>query len=666
MRIFSLPHSATVFSFHLDNGITWENRSEGLTTPYIFSIASNNNGDVFAGTFDGQIFGADFGYGIFRSTNNGNSWENINNGMTSSWVNKIAVNNNLIFASAFNNDAIFVSGDNGSSWTESLTGFAAHDFAFAQNNFVFASIINDGIYRSTDNGTTWAPVNNGIPRGNKIEINKDEEDLLVRKRNFGAKSFKLISADKATETVTTNFTSLAVNSTGDIYAGSLGFIYKSTDNGERWNELISTGLPENWIDDIKFETDQIIYIHAEKVYKSTDAGLTWNLFGDFPSKTSALEISNSGNVLAGTNGSGIFIQDAPSFCYMTLWGINDENDGKLYYFSFDETEEFLRIEGDILGVEGAKDIEDIAIDSNGTIFFINNFITSKLYKIDAAQLDKDSTTPVYAQLIGDTGLLVEGDVQEITALHFSDEVLYGVGKVSKNIFIINTADGSVSKAAHLNIGGDFRTDGITRRADGNWYLLKTFESNSELWKFESFPKGSLSLVTVIPNSGKVEALTSHPNGNLYAADDNNLYEFDLEEGTIGKLEFDSLDIEGIDFNFNDELKKSWAKTRSFTLIGSLTSADDRLETVNSYQLSQNYPNPFNPSTAIRFSIRNEGKVNISIYNLIGERVALLIDEIKSAGTYEVSFNAAGLPSGMYIYKMETAGFSETKKMMLLK
>jgi hypothetical protein len=54
----------------------------------------------------------------------------------------------------------------------------------------------------------------------------------------------------------------------------------------------------------------------------------------------------------------------------------------------------------------------------------------------------------------------------------------------------------------LNIGGDFRTDGITRRADGNWYLLKTFESNSELWKFESFPKGSLSLVTVIPNSGK--------------------------------------------------------------------------------------------------------------------------------------------------------------------
>jgi photosystem II stability/assembly factor-like uncharacterized protein len=64
------------------------------------------------------------------------------------------------------------------------------------------------------------------------------------KENFGAKSFKLISADKATETVTTNFTSLAVNSIGDIYAGSLGFIYKSTDNGERWNELISTGLPE--------------------------------------------------------------------------------------------------------------------------------------------------------------------------------------------------------------------------------------------------------------------------------------------------------------------------------------------------------------------------------------------------------------------------------------
>jgi hypothetical protein len=135
-NIFASAFGNGIF-YSSNNGITWENRSEGLPTPYIFSIASNNNGDVFAGTFDGQIFGADFGYGIFRSTNNGNSWENINNGMTSSWVNKIAVNNNLIFVSAFNNDAIFVSGDNGSSWTESLTGFAAHDFAFAQKQLCF-------------------------------------------------------------------------------------------------------------------------------------------------------------------------------------------------------------------------------------------------------------------------------------------------------------------------------------------------------------------------------------------------------------------------------------------------------------------------------------------------------------------------------------------------
>jgi hypothetical protein len=67
---------------------------------------------------------------------------------------------------------------------------------------------------------------------------------------------------------------------------------------------------------LNLKTDQIIYIHAEKVYKSTDAGLTWNLFGEFPSKTSALEISNSGNVLAGTNGSGNFYSGC-TFIFVT-------------------------------------------------------------------------------------------------------------------------------------------------------------------------------------------------------------------------------------------------------------------------------------------------------------------------------------------------------------
>ncbi|GAB1350456.1 hypothetical protein MASR1M107_26710 [Ignavibacteriales bacterium] len=87
---------------------------------------------------------------------------------------------------------------------------------------------------------------------------------------------------------------------------------------------------------------------------------------------------------------------------------------------------------------------------------------------------------------------------------------------------------------------------------------------------------------------------------------------------------------------------------------------------NNYTMSQNYPNPFNPSTSIRFSIPETGNVRMVVYNAIGQEVAVLVDEQKSAGNYEVNFDAAKLPSGIYLYSIQSGSFSQTRKMMLLK
>ncbi|MDP4197238.1 MAG: CHRD domain-containing protein [Bacteroidota bacterium] len=86
----------------------------------------------------------------------------------------------------------------------------------------------------------------------------------------------------------------------------------------------------------------------------------------------------------------------------------------------------------------------------------------------------------------------------------------------------------------------------------------------------------------------------------------------------------------------------------------------------SFSLSQNYPNPFNPSTNIRFSVPNSGLVNITIYNLLGQKVAVILNEVKTAGTYDVSYNASNLPSGIYFYNMKAESFNRTMKMILLK
>ncbi|MBL1214872.1 MAG: T9SS type A sorting domain-containing protein [Ignavibacteriae bacterium] len=88
--------------------------------------------------------------------------------------------------------------------------------------------------------------------------------------------------------------------------------------------------------------------------------------------------------------------------------------------------------------------------------------------------------------------------------------------------------------------------------------------------------------------------------------------------------------------------------------------------VEEYALNQNYPNPFNPSTTLSFTLPEAGNVNLTIYDLLGQKVATLIDDNMSAGYHSAVFNAKNLPSGIYIYRLISENFTETKKMQLLK
>jgi len=99
----------------------------------------------------------------------------------------------------------------------------------------------------------------------------------------------------------------------------------------------------------------------------------------------------------------------------------------------------------------------------------------------------------------------------------------------------------------------------------------------------------------------------------------------------------------------------------------VTDVRDVTQTLpTAYSLEQNYPNPFNPSTKINFSIPESGLVTMRVYNSIGEEMGILLNEEKSAGTYEVDFNAEGLSSGIYFYSITAGSFTQTKKMILIK
>ena len=85
-----------------------------------------------------------------------------------------------------------------------------------------------------------------------------------------------------------------------------------------------------------------------------------------------------------------------------------------------------------------------------------------------------------------------------------------------------------------------------------------------------------------------------------------------------------------------------------------------------YSLNQNYPNPFNPSTIIEFQLPMESFVTLKVYNILGKEVASLVNEQKPTGIHKVYFDASGLTSGLYFYKISADGFEQTRKMLLLK
>jgi len=97
-----------------------------------------------------------------------------------------------------------------------------------------------------------------------------------------------------------------------------------------------------------------------------------------------------------------------------------------------------------------------------------------------------------------------------------------------------------------------------------------------------------------------------------------------------------------------------------------TSVEQIAEIPANFNLEQNYPNPFNPSTMIRYSMPHSGWVHLKVFNLMGEEVATLVNQVHSAGTFECRFDAGALASGMYFYRLQTEGFSATKKLLLLR
>jgi photosystem II stability/assembly factor-like uncharacterized protein len=193
----------------------------------------------------------------------------------------------------------------------------------------------------------------------------------------------------------------------------------------------------------------------------------------------------------------------------------------------------------------------------------------------------------------------------------------------------------------------------------------------------------------VPGAGNINGIESSGNNFWFIRGEKIFHSTD--DGISWIDEYTApLTLTHMDFPDNlSECQMGWAIGYGGTIhkmtSSGVTSVNNRNEIPATYELSQNYPNPFNPTTKIKFTIPTppvsspllkgrtmEGFVTLKVYDVLGNEVAALVNEEKTAGTYEVEFSIVGsgrdlsITSGIYFYMLTANGFSETKKMILLK
>ncbi|MBN2011676.1 T9SS type A sorting domain-containing protein, partial [candidate division KSB1 bacterium] len=115
----------------------------------------------------------------------------------------------------------------------------------------------------------------------------------------------------------------------------------------------------------------------------------------------------------------------------------------------------------------------------------------------------------------------------------------------------------------------------------------------------------------------------------------------------------------------DELRLGASWSDVSTMYTAISSRSGK-QMPDKISLRQNYPNPFNPETNISYALTQSGKVRLSVYDVVGREVAVLVDGVQSAGNHSVVFSGANLPSGIYFYQLKTVTETSTIKMTLMK
>ncbi len=684
----------------------WE-QTNGPCSGNVQAILIDSDGNIFAG-------GSEFG--MFKSTNGGSEWIEATNGISNFYV--LSIGNNVageIFAGTY--DTLYRSTNLGETWEPTnLTNFITNHIVLNSQNHIFvASNFGGGISRSTDNGDTWQTVNNGLTSLEINDLTLTQSDQLFAVSDSGI--FKSTNngdnwIPKNTGLTNTKITSVTINSPGNIFIGledflSNGGVYRSTDSGESW-QLVVNGLTDSTVIALGNNPNGYIYAATSDsgIFRSGDNGDNWDNVGIKYAEVNTIYSKYNDEIFIGTSQAGIIntidngetwmclgfpfssVQDMQIMPSGKIYAVCDDGSGVQY--SVNSGKSWINITSDLPGF--SVRIYSIAAN-NLEHLFIGKF-QDGIYK---------STNNGYSWF--QSGLQWAEQITRILILNngyiFAGALNSGVWRSTDNgntweQSLANTYVNCIELDA-INGGilvGSGSSGGVWRSMDNgtNWTRLglegiiiysvvvnsdghiyaasveagvkKIYRSTNNGVNWNLMNSGSINGLIVslaASSSGQLYAGTVFDNVGIYTSTDGGITWIELNSGLYHQNVY-RLSINQENYIF--------ATTEGGGIYKSVNPivTDLSMDQSNSYtfNLKQNYPNPFNPSTTINFSLPTSGFATLKIYNALGEEVKVLLDKELTTGTYELEWNATGLPSGIYFYKLQAGSFVETKKMVLMK
>jgi photosystem II stability/assembly factor-like uncharacterized protein len=676
-RIFALSSDSIYLS--TNEGDSWTGISNGLSSGgFDFQSFTAIGPHLFVRTLTGSCF---------HSTNNGVSWSGFSDSLSGAPIWHFLSHDSNLFIGTFG-AGVFLSNDTGATWTAVNNGLPNLRISglFAEDRTLIA--FNDsGFFLSANNGASWSRVRTAA---NGMGDLFGGDSILYSAVRFGVASGIYGSTDSGnTWTLLTGGGPeiIASKDTRIIFSTdprTSGEVYESTDNGANWKN-ISSGLTNRDITSFAL-TDSVLLGGTEYggVYRSTDNGASWHEANTGLPAQCGLSVTSlalsGGNLFAGTWGGGIF---------------RSSNDGA----SWREINDGL----------GIKHVLSLAV--RGTKIFAG----TNLGGVFLSENEGEHWTAV------NNGLPIDHTVLHSLPLAFCDTVLFtAIKSLSGGIF--RTTDNGANWTAVNNdlpisfLGSVtcFAVSDTIIYAGGSSVFRST--NNGSNWIYDTtgmpFSDGNVISLMVIDSNIFAGNFTdgisrSTINGKGWYAANTGLETMGREVPCLtssGKNIFAGVSTDGIYLSTNeggswhavdrgDPYENVYALIANDSIIYAgmyggtaggiryrrisefITDVSRKSnQSLPHFALAQNYPNPFNPITVIRYQLAAKSRVNLKVYDMLGRTVATLVDEEKPAATYSVTFDASKLSSGIYFYRLvanavpmgRAGAFTETRKFVLLK